>query len=230
MNIPLKVRIKDWGWRRVLFGTFLRILYRLVGLRLNRVWIGHGRLDLEPPPFDPPEGYDVRMVTREDLMPFARKEYLLDPEFLDVAFGNGDIVTAAFYDGDLVSYTFNTTKRTIVDDQLELLVPDGFRYGYKGWTHPDHRRKYVSRMLWAPRRKYYEENNLNHRGAWYIQLNNYPSRLYTHRHLNMIGIRTGFFGSVRLFGREIPFNSRWARKMGLILVRKGDNNTRLYTD
>ena len=81
----------------------------------------------------------------------------VDPDlsraFLETAFGRGDRCTANFFHGRLVGYSFNAYVRARVNDQLDVLVPPGFRYGYKSWTHSEHRRANLSRMRGYVRRK-----------------------------------------------------------------------------
>ncbi len=78
-------------------------------------------------------------------------------------------------------------------DQLRLEVPPGFRYGYKNWTHPAHRRRNIANacqhLRKTSRRFPFEERSF------------------------------GYVGWITLFGREVPFRSRHAARLGVWLSR-----------
>jgi hypothetical protein len=106
-------------------------------------------------------------------------------------------------------------------------VPAGFRYGYKGWTHPDHRRQNLSRMRGFVRRSCVAKDH-QVRTISYIETHNYASLLHSYRSPTLRSIRMGFAGWITLFGRKIPFNSRHARWVGFEFVRKHDPGRRQY--
>ena len=132
------------------------------------------------------------------------------------------------YKGELVSYGFATRVKARVTPQLELHVPKNFRYAYKSWTRDDHRRKHISRMgghvraFHNPKRKYEE------RALWIVLVHNYASLLHGYRFPSERGFRMGYVGWIRLFGKQIPFNSRKAKWIGLEVRRRGDERVRQY--
>jgi hypothetical protein len=114
-----------------------------------------------------------------------------------------------------------------VTAQLDALVPRGFQYVYKGWTHPDYRRANLTSARMRVRRNALREERAP-RGIRYIETHNYASLLHGYRAPADRDLPMGFCGSFTFFGREIPFNSRRARWIGFELVRKADAGTRQY--
>jgi hypothetical protein len=114
-----------------------------------------------------------------------------------------------------------------VTEQLEVLVPDGFRYGYKGWTHPDHRRRNLSQKgTWV--KKTQAGRPFGERGIWYIETHNYASLLRGYRNPRVRHINMGVVGWFTLFGRQIPFATRTAKWIGFHFSRRGQQPRRQY--
>ena len=59
---------------------------------------------------------------------------------------------------------------------------------------------------------------------------NYASLLHTYKHPGLWTIRTGYVGWFTIFGRQVPFNTRWAKKIGFEFVMKDDSRTRYYAE
>lgn len=225
----IRGRIRSWGLRRALFWQVMHLLKEQFGFCLNYVFVGADRMDLRDPiPPDIPPGYETFMATKSDFQPFVGKVEFLDQAFIDEAFANGDEASMTLYNGELVSYGFATRVKARVTSQLELHVPKKFRYAYKSWTRQDHRRKRISRMgayvraFHNPGRKYEE------RAIYTIVAHNYASLLHGYRFPSERAIRMGFVGWFSLFGKQIPFNSRKAKWIGLEIRRKGDERVRQY--
>jgi hypothetical protein len=218
----------DWGLRRAVYWELMNFLGRR-GFRIHLVGVGATRFDLfNPVPPEVPPGYDTRQLLKADLEPFVDKLTTdLTQDFLDQAFENEDVCVGTFYGDELVAFSFDSRTRTTVNDQLDVLIPEGFKYGYKAWTHEDHRRKNLSKMIgnfkWKELKRDYGE-----RGIWYIETHNYPSRLHGYLHPRQWSVRVGYVGWFTLFGRQIPFNTRWAKKIGFEFVRKDDSRRRYY--
>ena len=225
----IRGRIQDWGWRRAIFWQIMHTLKEYFGITLSYVRVSADRLDLrDPTPPEMPPGYEVFIATKEDFEPFVDKVEFLDREFVDDAFANGDEASIALYDGELVGYSFVTRVKARVTSQLELHVPKNFRYAYKAWTREDHRRRNVSRMLSHVR--LYDNPLRRHeeRGIWIVFVHNYPSLLHSYRHPSERSIPMGFVGWITLFGKQIPFNTRKAKWIGLELRKRGDEWVRQY--
>lgn len=223
----LRARRRDWGLRRALYWELMHALSKL-GIHLHYVNVGADLREIigeEEPEIAP--GYDTRVVGIEELRPHSHSVPGLDDEFLETAFARGDVCVANFYHAQLVGFSFSSYVRARVNDQLDVLVPAGFRYGYKGWTHPDHRRQNLSRMRGYVRRSSVPKDH-QVRTISYIETHNYASLLHGYRFPSMRSIRMGVCGWITLFGRKIPFNSRHARWVGLEFVRKDDSGRRQY--
>ena len=168
-----KARARDWGWKRAAYWYFMHALGRGLGFHIQRVNVEADRVDLiDPIPPVVPSGYVTKLCSNADLQSF--KVPNLGQEFIDEVFDRGDECAASFYRGELVAFRFTSRTRTMVTDQLDVLIPKGFRYSYKAWTHPEHRRKNISRMC------LYVEQTQSHRpfeerGIFYVETHNYPT-------------------------------------------------------
>jgi hypothetical protein len=221
-------RRADWGLRRTLYWYLMHTLAK-AGIRLHYVRVGADMreiLRIEERP-QVPDGYDTRVVGLEEMLPHAGAVPDLDREFLEASFARGDRCTANFFNGELVGFSFGTHQRARATPQLDVLVPSGFRYGYKAWTHPAHRQRNLSRIRGYVRRQsaksMHEERSIS-----YIETHNYPSLLHSYRHPRDRGLAMGLCGWITLFGRQIPFNSRRAKWIGFEVVRKNDSGRRQY--
>lgn len=207
----------------------MRLLRGLIGLRLCAIYVGADRPDvLDAEKLGLAEGYCARMCGKEELVPHACSTRLLTEQFLRSEVADDDDCVAAFYEGELVAYKFVTRRRVRVTDQLDALVPDGFRTTYKAWTHPEHRRNNLSNHLSYLMHMACWERNFSERVVWYIETTNYASRLHGHLNPKMWSLRMGYFGWINWFGKEIPFNSRWAKRIGFMVLRKSDSGARYY--
>ena len=221
-------RVKDWGLRRALYHQLMCTLQRFVDFELAYVGAGvdqRRKRDLEPP--EVPADYDTRIVDIEELFPFVSEHTDLTEHFLRTAIENGDQCVANFFKGQLVGYGFSTRTRAVVTDQIHVTVPDGFRYGYKTWTDPEHRRMHLTRMRGFVRRRE-NPSDYTETHVWYISTHNYPSLLHGYRHPRERGVRMGFVGYVSVLGRQIPFNSRKANWIGFRFKRNDDNRKYYY--
>ncbi len=206
----------------------MQMLAQLTGFRLHYVFVGSGsgRTGRLPPPAVP-EGYEVRMVEGRELRAHADTVPSLSSEFVDAVFAHGDWCVASFHEGRLVGFSFQSTGRSTVTDQLDVLIPPGFRYTYKTWIHADHRRRNLSQIQNYVRH-HARHRDHDERGIWYVETHNYPSLLHSYRRPSERELRMGFIGWISIFGRQVPFRSSAARWLGIELVRKDDRRPRLY--
>lgn len=218
--------LADWGLRRTLYWYVMCRAARL-GFQIAYVRVGADRLIGELEVQKDPPGYETRVVDVEELVPFVGKDTDLTMDFLERAKANGDECTANFHGDQLVGYGFVARGLAKVTDQVDVVVPIGFRYAYRGWTHPKHRRKNLSRVRGYVRRKVRRYPHAE-RGIDYIATHNYPSLMTGYRHPNERPIRMGFVGYFTWFGRQIPFSSRKAKWIGLRFVRRGDTKPFRY--
>lgn len=224
----LVARLRQWGLARTVYFYVMATLRRMFGLQLAYVRITPDRMggwfDKQ---YSPPE-YETRPVDYDDLAPYADLPgYDLSTDFLTRAFSPGCECAANFYGGELVGYGFITRARAPVTEQLDVVVPHGFRYGYKSWTHQDHRRKNLSGMRAYVRRTEFNRP-VAERGIDYVETHNYPSLLHGYQHPADRSIYMGFVGCIRLFGREVPFATRRAKWIGFRWVRKQDDGKIQY--
>lgn len=225
--LNVRQRSRDWGLKRALHWELMHALEYL-GIRVHYVDVGsNDTRPWESKPPDVPAGYVTRVVGFDDLKPFVDGTPELTLEFITDAFANGDECAANFHDGALVGFGFVCRSRARVTDQLDVLIPPGFRYNYKDWTHPDHRRRNLTtmrghiRFTTLPRP--YDERSIS-----YVETHNYPSLLHGYVHPKRRSLRMGIVGWFTILGRQIPFNSRRAKWIGLEFVRKSDDGRRQY--
>ncbi len=216
-------RARYLGARRALYAALMNMLARLIGLHLHHVFINQGIAS--DGQFVSNPAYVNRMVGFDELRSYAGRVEGLDDEFLDFAETNGDVCAASFFGDELVGYDFSSSKRARVNEQLDILVPYGFSYGYKGWTHPDHRRHKLS----LARIELKRDKRLG-AGIYYIETHNYPSLMRPYRYPAARRLHMGYIGWVEIFGRLIPFATRRARWIGLEFVVRDDDGHRLYIE
>jgi len=222
-----RARKRDWGLRRALHWEVMHLLSK-VGIRVHYVILNASMMQIlgeERPAV--PAGYETRVVGIDEILPYGDSVEGLSREFLESAFARGDVCTANFRDGELVGYGFTSYTRARVTEQLDVLVPAGFRYPYKSWTHPAHRRANLSSMRGYVRRQTLPAGH-EQRSIDYVETHNYASLLHGYRHPRERGIPMGFCGWITVFGRQLPFNSRRARWIGFEFVRKDDTRPRQY--
>jgi len=178
------------------------------------------------------------MVGLEDLLPFADRVADLSADFLETAFARGDSCVASFYragagsDDDLVGFSFQSGGCAKVTGQLDILIPAGFRYTYKTWIHPAHRRRNLSQAQGYVRthaRTHAGTGDDGARGMWYVETHNNASLLHSYRHPRDRYLDMGLIGWFSWFGRQIPFRTRRARWLGVELIRHGDLRVRQHT-
>lgn len=213
-------RVSDWGLRRAVYWQIMSFLARRLGMHLNYVFVSSGSSRMRAQPMlESPPGYRVRVVDLSDLLPHAGTVPALSKEFIASATERGDNCVATFYGEALVGFSFQTSTRASVTRQLEILVPAGFKYTYKTWIHSDHRKKNLSQIQGSVRS--HTSGPTSERGIWYVATHNYPSLLHGYRHPRDRALHMGFMGWLKVSGREIPFASRTAKRLGVELVQKG---------
>jgi len=206
----------------------MHLLKTLLGFRIHYLNIGNDIYDVlyaNLPEFT--DEYPTRILRPEELLPYLESVPELNSEALQRAIVNKDDCTANFFNGALVGFSFESRARTIVTEQIDLLVPDGYRYGYKGWTHPDHRRANLEKFR---SRATIEQRDYPHheRPIWYIETHNYASLLHGYKPPRERDLRVGIIGWYSFFGKQIPFNSRNAKRYGIEMVRREDSKKRQY--
>lgn len=221
-------RRRDWGLKRALHWQVMSLLFKL-GIRVHYVFLepNLGEIFGEEKPVVP-EGFDTRIVGLETMLPVAGIVPDLDREFLETVFARGDLCVANFRGEEVVGFAFFSFTRARMTPQLDVLVPKGFIYGYKGWTHPDYRRSNLTSSRVYVRHRWMRQHH-SLRGINYIETHNYASLLRSYRAPHHRRIKMGLCGWFTLFGRQIPFNSRRAKWLGFEMVRKEDHRPRNYT-
>ncbi|MEM7099928.1 MAG: hypothetical protein AAF541_16795 [Pseudomonadota bacterium] len=221
----------DWGKHRYFLAALMRTLRRAIGLRFNYVFVGSDRPDfLDANQGALAQGYTSQLCTKSDLVDHASPDNMLTEAFLAEVNWEIHDCAAAFCEGKLVAYKFAARKRVRLTEQLDVIVPTGFRTTYKAWTHPDHRQNNLSYHLSHVLHKHCHAKKFRERTIFYIESTNYASLLHGYLDPRQASLRMGYFGWISVFGRQIPFNSRWAKRIGYYALRKDDTRTRYYAN
>jgi len=218
----------QWGPRRAVIWYLLEFAKRILNLNLFRLWVAQGpddawSADLPEIPLE----FPTRCLEPQELIPYITPDNDLPAEFLDEAQKKGDECTAVFHQGKVVSYGFDSYKRTLINEALDIDIPEGLRYGYKGWTHPDYRQQGISRYRAKAKFDRYGFRRL--KGVWYVEYHNYASLLNNrYEPPDQRPLYLGIIGWIRIFGHVIPFNSRRAKWLGTVLLKKQAPSRRTY--
>jgi hypothetical protein len=87
-------------------------------------------------------GYIFRPVALKELNELTIDSDMdLSQNFIDKSQVRGDICIGAFYDDQLVGYTWRTTKPVEIDGAIWIRFSDTGYYRYKSFVSPKHRRK-----------------------------------------------------------------------------------------
>lgn len=220
-------RKRDWGLGRALYWELMNAVARL-GVHLHYVNIdGHLSAIMDETPPAVPTGYDTRYLGFEELRAYEGLVPDMDGAFLDSACARGDVCIANFHDDELVGFAFLSFTHARATPQLDVLVPEGFQYVYKGWTHQNHRRAGLAAARVHLRHQLLRANPAQ-RSISYVETHNYASLLRGYRHPRERLLRMGFCGWITVLGRQIPFNSRRAKWIGFELTPSGNHRRRQY--
>jgi len=195
-----------------IYAPVLRLLAR-GGTRVLLVQLGDENPHIAFPQLPP--GYTAEAKQPLDLLPWSTPEHGLTESFLRQASERGDRCVVNFFHGDLVGYGFVTRCFAPVTDQVGVRIGAALHYRYKGWTHPEHRRKHLSHARGRLNSRLFPRQE-GQRMVSYVEAHNFASRL-THA-----DVRPTFLGLcviVRVLGREYPINSLAAVRAGFELVR-----------
>ena len=222
----------EWGWRRAGAWYFFQGVKHLLRIKVYRVWVANGpdhafRAGL---PKQLPKEYQTRLMEPIELVQYAKPENDLSIEFLEESQVRGDECTVSFYEGEVVGYLFTALKRTRVTDELDILIPSGHAYGYKSWTHRDHRRKGLTGVRLRVKQDWRDKTgNKRPKTVWYMEYHNYPSMLNNnYRPPHERPLYLGVVCWARWFGRVFVYNGRRAKWMGVVLIRKGEPPIKTY--
>ncbi|MEM9622136.1 MAG: hypothetical protein AAF993_10835 [Pseudomonadota bacterium] len=191
--------------------ALLRLLSRY-GTKFLLVELGDDNPHIRMPQLSP--GYTIQAMTPIELLPWADTEHDLTADFLRRAEAQGDRCVANFFADDLVGYGFVTASQAPLNGQVSVRVNNHLLYRYKGWTHPDHRRRHLSHARGRLNSKLFPHQP-GQRMVSYVEAQNLPARL---THTDVHPVRLGYCAIVRLLGRSIIYNSRTATRFGFRLI------------
>jgi hypothetical protein len=206
--------VDEYGLVEIAYLAIMRRLARL-GFHLFLVELGDDNPNVAMPRLPP--GYTARATDLEELWPWVdQDDNGLSEEFLRGAIARGDRCVANFFNGELVGYGFVTQVGAPATNQLDVVIDDRLIYRYKGWTHPDHRRKHLSHARGRLNRQFFPLTG-GRRTVDFVAVDNVASRK---KHADVHPTRLGYCGFVRVLGHEFPFTSRGPRRSGFRLARR----------
>lgn len=208
---------QDFGLPRAIYRAVMNQLHEL-GFHLFRVQLGDDSLEIAEPELEP--GYTVQMLSPEDLLKWVSEDNFLSEEFLREAAHHGDRCVANFFDDELVGYGFVTQTRARVTEQIDVVVDERLVYRYKGWTHPEHRRKKLSFARGRLNKHLFPLTD-GRRTVSYVDTHNFASKLHSKK-IHPISI--GHCGYFEILGREYPFTFRTPRRFGFRLERRNERS------
>lgn len=206
--------VEECGWVEIAYGAIMRRFARL-GFHLFVVELGDDNPDIAMPVLPP--GYTARATDLDELWRWVdQPDNGLSAEFLRGAIARGDRCVANFFNGELVGYGFVTKVGAPATRQLDVVIDDRLIYRYKGWTHPDHRRRHLSHARGRLNRQFFPLTG-GRRTADFVAVDNRASKL---KHADVHPTRLGYCGFVKLLGHELPFTTLGPRRFGFRLARR----------
>ena len=201
----------------------MRFFFIRVAMRFKR-WLTLCRIHtrvLDQPAREPllPKGFSVRVTSREELLRAAQDPVMgLNPANVDAALQRGDLCAATF-DGDrMVAYVWRSFSTAPHADGLWVTFERPYRYGYKGFTHPDYRGQHLRDAPVFLTDRLCVERGFTHALA-FVELGNLPSIAQDQRRDNRV---VGWAGYFKLFGRVYPFRTPGARRHTFRFVRRSE--------
>jgi len=163
-----------------------------------------------------PEGYSVRIATRDELVRAALDTTMgLRLASIDAALDRGDICAAAFDRDRMVAYVWRSFSTAPHVDGLWVTFERPYRYGYKALTHPDYRGQHLQDALSFLTEPPSVERGYTE-GLAFVETHNYASIAQDLRRGNRV---VGWAGYFKLFGRVYPFRTPGARRHTFKFVR-----------
>jgi hypothetical protein len=194
-----------WGALRFLHIRIMTFLKRW--LTLCRVNVR--RLDPNARVGQLPEGFSVRLATREEALEAARDPGLgLRASSVIEAFDRGDLCAAAFHHDRMVAYSWRSFTTAPHIEGLSVTFDRPYRYGYRAFTLPEYRGKHLQDELAFVSDAPSIARGYTH-GIDFIETHNYASIAQDVRRGHRI---VGWAGYFTLFGRIYPFRTPGARR------------------
>lgn len=198
-----KADLARWGWRRTAHKAVMQRLKPW--LTLCRV---HVRKHDDAPVPELPEGMSARIASEDELMAAAaRPEMGFDPQQIRAALDRGDLCGAVFDGERMVSYVWRSFSTAPHLPHLWVAVEKPYRYGYKGFTHPDYRGRRLLDAATRVTERVCLERGFTH-GVGFIETHNYASVVSDLRRGNRC---VGWAGYLTVFGRTWPFRTPGVR-------------------
>ena len=206
----LQLDAHRFGWGASIFARvagflqkFLRI--HICAIRLRPLALSSGQRN------PPPEGYLLATLDRSGLMAASENPAMrISPGFIQSALDRGDTAFGALHEGQVIAYVWRTMTRAPHVDGLWVRVSKPFRYGYKAFTHPDHRGKHLNPAIALFTDAHGLAQGYTH-DIGFVALHNLAS-LATGKYKGFATL--GYAGYVNWFGRKFTFRTPRVKEAG----------------
>ena len=163
----------------------------------------------------PPEGYEARFPSREELLlAAADSELSLTPDFIEAATARGDVCNGMFRQGKLVAYMWRTTSLAPHTDNVWVETRKPYRYGYKAFTSPAYRGQHLPETLATICAQRFIEAGFTHH-VGFVETHNASSHT---SELRRGSKKIGYAGYVNVFGKIVGFRTPGVAKTGFRFV------------
>ena len=170
--------------------------------------------------------YEIKLLDPQTLRDACKDPQLdISTELAETAIAHGDVVVGAFKNDRLVTYTFATSVSAPHDDYFSVQVPPKMRYGYKGYTLPEHRGQHLIHLVshLPERNKVFIQRGCTHHlsfiGAWNLSSLQSSKRTTTNK-------RIGFAINAYWGNRPISLLTPRVKQSGFRFLLRDSNKTR----
>jgi hypothetical protein len=199
-------QLERWSFPQRLYAALLRRLARWFGIKVFWVY-GRPLAADQDVPACLNDDYSFAQMSETELMRYADDPvFQLPRDFVRAAVASGDPCFGVLYRGRLVAYRwYGLTGSTPCDEGLLIRYAEpGCVYGYKAFTHPEHR----GRRLHLYTMKESDSRLMDRgftRAVGYIETHNFASLRNNSR---LRGVQTiGWVVTLRILGRRLVINS-----------------------
>ncbi|MFK7914882.1 MAG: hypothetical protein AB8B93_13275 [Pseudomonadales bacterium] len=209
---------QHWGFWRNLLARVMGWLRRHAGLCLAGVY----RAPIKKQFNEPPAELHVSLATAQELQPYAEAGlHQLSVSQVAEAFARGDGCVATYVAGQFAAHGWVAYAAAPHVGGLWVTFGPGQRYNYKSYTLPEFRGRHI-RGSYGVLQPLDAQHQVTHTIA-FIETYNFASR---RAELRNGGVRVGYAGYFRWFGRTVPFRSPGAAKYGFAFTsRAGERAT-----
>lgn len=212
--VVLKTQRQRWGVWRAGYGWLLDQLYRYLGLYWASVYRAPVKTQFPPVPAK----LTVRLATPQELAPYAMdSRFQLSASYLEQAFARGEACVVTYVGDQFAAYGWVAYASAPHVDGLWIRFGPGQRYNYKSFTVPAFRGQHI-RGSFGVLQALDAQHAVTHTIS-FIQVQNFASHRAEAR---SGGVRVGYAGYLRLFGRCFTLRTPGAARYGFAFTSRAE--------